>query len=205
VQIGLVDSLNRPTGNITGVTNFHGLLGAKRLELLRELVPTASVIGYLINPTNPNSGAHSSEVEAAARAMNQQILRFNASSESDIDATFANLVQRGAGALLVGDDPFFDGRIEQLAALAARHAMPAMYYYRYFAARGGLISYGVKIADQTRQHGVYTGQILKGAKPTDLPILQPTKFELVINLKTAKVLGLTVPPSLLVRVDEVIE
>jgi putative ABC transport system substrate-binding protein len=204
VQLGLVDSLNRPTGNLTGITNVHGGLGAKRLELLRELVPGASVIGYLFNAKNPNSG-YLSEVQAAARAMGQQILLLNASSESDIDLAFATLVQRGGDALLIGDDPFLDGRGNQLAMLAARHAIPTMYYYGYFVSGGGLISYGVTEDHRRRQVGVYAGRILKGAKPTDLPILQPTKFELVINLKTAKALGITVPPSLLARADEVIE
>jgi putative ABC transport system substrate-binding protein len=205
VQLGLVDSLSRPTGNLTGLSFFHGALGAKRLEVLRELVPTASVIGYLLNPKNPNSATHSSEVQTAARAMGIQIVQFNASSESEIDAAFANFAQQGAAAMLLGDDPFFETRRNQLVTQAARDAIPAMYYSRHFVLGGGLISYGVIIAELVREAGIYTGRILKGAKPTDLPVLQPTKFELVINLKTAKALGLVVPPSMLARADEVIE
>jgi putative ABC transport system substrate-binding protein len=205
VQLGLVDSLNRPSGNLTGLSNFHGALIAKRLELLRELCPTASVIGHLVNTKNPNSKAQSTEVQAAARIMSRQILLFNASTESDIDNAFATFVQQGIGALLVGDDPFFDTRRDQLVMLAARHAMPAMYYYPVFVRGGGLISYGVNLAEQLRQAGIYTGRILKGAKPTDLPVMQPTKFELVINLKSAKALGLQIPDKLLAIADEVIE
>jgi putative tryptophan/tyrosine transport system substrate-binding protein len=205
VQVGLVNSLNRPTGNLTGISVFHGELGAKRLELLRELVPTAKVIGYLLNPTNPNSGVHSGEVQAAARAMTQQILLVKASSESEIDAAFATFVQGGAGALLVGDDPFLGGRRDQLVTLAARRAIPTMYFYRHFVIGGGLISYGVNLEDQWRQTGIDTGRVLRGEKPADLPVLQPTKLELVINMRTARALGLTVPPTLLARADEVAE
>jgi putative ABC transport system substrate-binding protein len=205
VELGLVDSLSRPTGNLTGISFFHGALGGKRLELLRELVPIASIIGYLLNPKNPNSRKHSDEVHAAARAMNQQIHLVNASTESEIDEAFATMVQRGAGALLLGDDPFFSSRGAQIVMLAARCAMPVMYFFPSFVRGGGLVSYAVALADLNRQTGIYAGRIVKGTKPSDLPIVQPSKFELVINLKTAKALGLAIPQSLLLRADEVIE
>jgi putative tryptophan/tyrosine transport system substrate-binding protein len=205
VQGGLVTSLNRPTGNLTGISVFHGELGAKRLELLRELVPTTSVIGYLLNPENPNSEPHSGEVHAAARTVTQQILLVKASSEKEIDAAFETFAQGGVGALLIGDDPFFGAQRNQLIALAAQRAMPTMYFYRHFAIGGGLISYGMNLEDQWRQTGIYTGRLLKGEKPADLPVLQPSKLELVINVRTAKALGLTIPPTLLARADELIE
>jgi putative ABC transport system substrate-binding protein len=173
--------------------------------LLRELVPSASVIAIISNPKNPNAEDHLNDVQAAARAIGQQVDIFRASSESQIDATFAGLVRRGDRALLVADDPFFDVRRSQIVALAARHAVPTSYYAREFAAAGGLISYGSSRSDNNREAGIYVGRILKGAKPADLPVMQPTKFELVINLKTAKALGLDVPPTLLARADEVIE
>ena len=205
VKLGLVRSLNRPVGNLTGVSYFLSELGPKRLELLHELVPTAIVIAYLVNPTNPVTETDTKSVQAAAGALGQQIRMLTASSERDLDAAFATLIQQRVDALLVNNDAFFSSRLNQMLALAAYRAVPAIYYLRDFAVAGGLISYGASVVDGYRQVGIYTVQILKGAKPADLPVMQPTKFELVINLKTAKALGLTVPPSLLAIADEVIE
>jgi putative ABC transport system substrate-binding protein len=205
VEEGLVDSLARPGGNLTGVSLLTVELMAKRLELLSELVPQAKVIALLVNPNNPDTEPMIRDVQEAARTKGVQLPILKARSESEIDAAFASLVQLEAGGIVVGTDPFFASRREQLAALAARHSVPAIYDFREFAAVGGLISYGTSLTGTYRQLGIYAGKILKGAKPADLPVQQPTTFELVVNLKTVKALGLTVPPSILARADEVIE
>ncbi len=205
VKLGLVASLGRPGGNATGVINIAVELTAKRLGLLRELVPAASVIAVLIDQTTPTGKQLLIEVQDAARAAGQPILVVSAGSERDFDAAFATILRQRAGALLVGANPVFMSERARLVALAARHRIPAFYAFREFPDAGGLMSYGTDLADLYRQAGVYAGRILKGAKPADLPVLQPTKFELVINLKAAKALGITVPTSILVRADEVIE
>jgi putative ABC transport system substrate-binding protein len=205
VAEGLVDSFARPGGNLTGVTFMNAELMPKRFELLSELAPQASVIALLVNPDNPSTEPMIREVQHAARAMGVQLRVLRASTESEIDAAFATLAQVQAGALVLGADPFFGQRRDQLVALAAHHAVPAIADWRGFAAAGGLISYGTSFTDSVRQVGMYAGRILKGTKPADLPVQQPTKFELVVNLKTAKALGVTVPPSILARADEVIE
>jgi len=205
VKIGLVGSLNRPGGNVTGIAFLTRTLDAKRLELLHELLPGATNVGALLNPTFPDAPDQLHEVQEAAQRIGERLTLLNASSARELDAAFETIVQKGIGALLVGADPFFISRREQLVALAAHHGIPAIYEDRDFTTVGGLMSYGASFSDAVRQVGVYTGRILKGEKPTDLPIQQPTKFELVINLKTAKALGLTLPPTLLARADEVIE
>ena len=205
VQAGFVASLNRPGGNVTGVHLFISGLDPKKLELLRELVPQASSMGVLFNPQNPDIQTRLTGVQQAARAVGQQIHIMYASSEAELDTGFAALAQGRVGALLVGSDPFFNSRRDQIVALAAHHTIPAIYEGRQYALAGGLISYGTNLADGYRQVGIYTGRVLKGESPADLPIVQPTKFELVINLNTAKALGLEVPPTLLARADEVIE
>ena len=206
VRDGLVTNLSRPTGNLTGVTFFSGELLPKRLELLRELVPAAGVIAVLLNPNNPNLQTRLRDAQEAARKVGQQILVVHAGSESDIDIAFATIVQQRAAALIVGDDPFFGGTAsEQLVALAARYAIPTSYSFSDVVRAGGLMSYGGNIPDQIREAGRYIGRILKGEKPADLPVLQPTKVELMINVKTAKALGLQIPDRLLALADEVIE
>jgi len=206
IKEGLVTSLSRPTGNLTGVTYFGGEVLPKRLELMRELVPTAEVIAVLLNPNNPNLQTRLRDVQEAARKVGQQLLIVNAGSESDVDMAFTTIVQQRAAALLVTDDPFFlsSGR-EQIVALAARHAIPTSYDISDVVRAGGLMSYGGNHADQIRDAARYIGRILKGARPADLPVLQPTKVEFTINLKTAKALGLKIPDSFLLRADEVIE
>ena len=205
VKAGLVDSFNRPGGNITGVSWFSIDLGPKRLGLLLELLPNTTIIALLVNPNNVEVGSQPGDVLQAARKLNRQLYVLNASTEKEIDTAFATLVQQRAEALVVGGDPFFNSRREQFVALAARHALPAIYPTREFAAAGGLMSYGNSITEAYRQAGIYTGRILKGAKPADLPVMLPTKFELVVNLKTANALGLTVPNSMQLLADEVIE
>ncbi|MBI3515888.1 MAG: ABC transporter substrate-binding protein [Proteobacteria bacterium] len=206
VRLGLVASLDRPGGNLTGATLQAVELGPKRLELLHELVPTAAIIAVLVNPTNPVAETVSQDMQAAARTLGLQLHFLHASTERDLDSVFATLVQLQAGGLVIGSgDPFFNSRSKQLGALSARYAVPTIYQYREFAVAGGLMSYGGSITDSYRLAGVYTGRILKGEKPANLPVQQSTKVELFINLRTAKALGLTIPPSILARADEVIE
>jgi putative ABC transport system substrate-binding protein len=206
VAAGLVASLARPGGNVTGVTNLNTELGQKRLELLRELVPTANVIALLVNPTSSFiAEAVSRDLRAAARTLGLQLHILNASTERDFDTVFATFVQLRAGALVIAPDAMFISRSEQLGALTLRHAVPAISQYREFSAAGGLMSYGGSFTEANRLAGIYTGRILKGEKPADLPVQQSTKIELIINLKTANALGLTVPQALLSRADEVIE
>jgi putative tryptophan/tyrosine transport system substrate-binding protein len=205
VKSGLVSSFNRPGGNITGVNLFYSEMGAKRLELLRLLVPNAAAIAMLVNPNNPTSSADQKDVLAGAPSIGAQVKIFNAGSESDFEKAFANMIEQKIAGLLIGDDPFLFSQREQLVRLSARHAIPTIYFSREFADAGGLISYGTSIINGYRQTGLYVGRILKGDRAGDLPVLQPTKFELVINLKSAKALGLEIPPTLLARADEVIE
>jgi putative ABC transport system substrate-binding protein len=205
VSAGFVASLNRPGGNLTGASSLSVEIGPKRLQLLHEMVPTATVMAVLINPTNPNAEAQSRAMQAAARDIGLQLHVLHATTERDFDTAFATLVQLRASALVIGADVFLVNRSEQLAALALRHTMPAIFLYREFVAAGGLMSYGESARDSFRLSGVYAGRILKGEKPADLPVLQATKFQLIISLKTAKALGLTVPLPLLGQADEVIE
>jgi putative ABC transport system substrate-binding protein len=203
VKLGLVGSLSLPGGNVTGVTQLNVEVGPKRLELARELLPAATVVALLVNPTNPI--AETLDLRAAARTLGLQLHVLRASTEGEIDDAFAILVRLRAGALVIGSDVFFNTRSEQLAALAVRHAVPAIFHLREFVAAGGLMSYGGSLRDSYRGAGGYTGRILKGDKPADLPVQQSTKVELIINLKTANALGLTIPLPLLARADEVIE
>ena len=205
VTSGLVASLNRPGGNLTGDTILFDELGPKRLELMRELVPAATLVAVLVNPAYPTAETQSKDMQAAARTLGLEIHILHASTERDFDTAFATLVQLRAGALVIGNDSFFNSRSEQLAALMIRHRMPTIFQTREFAIAGGLASYGGSIKDSYRQVGLYTGRVLKGEKPADLPVQQTTKVELIVNLKTAKALGIAIPISLLGRADEVIE
>jgi putative tryptophan/tyrosine transport system substrate-binding protein len=202
---GLVASLNRPGGNVTGVSFLAGLLGAKRLEMLRQLVPTAATMAMLVGTDTLEARIERRDVELAAQALGQQLIIAPVSSEGEFDGAFTSIVGRGAKTLLVGSGPLLTSNRERLVALAARHAIPAIYALREFVEAGGLMSYGASIVEAYRQAGIYAGRVLKGEKPEDLPVMQSTKFELVINLKTAKALGLTLPPTLLATADEVIE
>jgi ABC-type uncharacterized transport system substrate-binding protein len=205
VRDGLVTSLNRPGGNVTGVVFFSSVLAEKRLDLLRQLVPQATTIAVLVNPNLPNTEAEYQEVQAAAQAIGQQLVIVEAGNDPDIEAAFAVFLQRGAGALFVGSGPFFNSRREHVVALAARHRLPASYGLRDQAVAGGLMSYGASQSDAYRQAGFYAGRILKGEKPGDLPVIRSTKLEFVLNLKTAKTLGLEIPERVLALADEVIE
>jgi putative ABC transport system substrate-binding protein len=205
VQIGLVASLSRPSENVTGVTQLNNEVAPKRLELAHQLAPMATIIAVLVNPTNPNTEALVRDLQAAARALGLQLHVLHASTERDFDTVFATLVRLRAGALIIGIDAFFTSRSEQLATLALRHAVPAIFQDREFVAAGGLMSYGTSVPDSYRLAGGYTGRILKGEKPADLPVQQSTKVELVINMKTAKALVLTMPETLLATADEVIQ
>jgi putative ABC transport system substrate-binding protein len=205
VRAGLVTSLSRPEGNVTGINMIGAMLEAKRLELLRELVPQASIIGVLINPKYPAAKIQTQEVQEATARLGVKLVLLNASTEPEVDAAFARFVEQKAGAVLACNDPLFGSYREKLAALALRHKLPAMSFRREFAQVGGLLSYGAVFEESYRQAGVYAGRVLKGAKTTDLPVMQPTKFEMVVNLKTAKALGLVVSESFLLRADEIIE
>jgi len=205
VQMGFVASLNRPGGNLTGMTTLNLEVGPKKLELMHDLVPNAAIIALLVNPNNPEGEIQSREAQVAMRKLGLELHIVHAGTERDIDAAFATLLQLRAGGLVIGTDPYLVSRSKQLAALALRHAVPAIFQFREFVAAGGLMSYGGRVTDTYRQAGVYTGRILKGEKPADLAVQQSTKVELIINLTTAKALGLELPARLLALADEVIE
>jgi len=205
VKLGLVASLNRPGGSATGVSMFLSEMEAKRLALLHELVPTGTITGVIVNPSSPSIDTQLREINSAARALGRQIQIVNATNERELDAAFVSLAQSKVGALLIASNAYFTSRRDQIVALAAQRAIPAIYDQREFPMAGGLVSYGTNLSDSYRLMGVYTGKVLKGEKPTDLPVQQSTKFELVINLKTAKALGLDIPATVLARADEVME
>jgi putative ABC transport system substrate-binding protein len=205
VKIGLVASFNRPGGNLTGISFLTGELGAKRLGLVCELVPNPGAVGLLLNPVDPDAESQRQDVQKAADALGRRLVVVYARRDTEFEANYVTLAKEHVGALVVENDPFFDSQRNRLMELAARYSIPAIYHIREFPAAGGLMSYGASLADRYRQIGIYTGRILKGEKPAEMPITQPTNFELVINLKTAKAFGLTVPPTLLARADEVVE
>jgi putative tryptophan/tyrosine transport system substrate-binding protein len=205
VRLGLVPSLNRPSGNITGMSFLNSEIIGKSAQLLKEMVPAVAAIAYLVNPSSPSAEVYTKEAPAIARALGIRVPVLDASTEHDLDEAFASLGKIGADALVVPAEPFFDSQRDRIVALAARHALPAIYGLREYAVAGGLMSYGASLPDAYRQGGIYVGRILKGDKPADLPVMQPTKFDLVLNLKTSKALGLTVPDRLLALADEVIE
>jgi putative tryptophan/tyrosine transport system substrate-binding protein len=204
-RIGLVASLNRPGGNVTGMSFFPLEIAAKSVQLLKELLPAATLIGYLVNPSTPAAHLYGEEASNAAKALGIAVHILNASTESDLDEAFASLAKADAGGLVVPAEPFFDSQRDRIVALAARHAIPGIYGLREYAVAGGLMSYGASLPNAYRQGGIYVGRVLKGEKPADLPVQQATKYDLVLNLKTAKALGLTVPDRLLALADEVIE
>jgi putative tryptophan/tyrosine transport system substrate-binding protein len=205
IKVGLVESFSRPGGNVTGMTNFMNVLGAKRLELVSEAVPSAVVLGLLVNPTNPNAEPDTQDLQAAAQRLGRRLQVLTASTDHELETAFATAVEHKVGALFINIDSFLFARRQQIAALAAHHRVPTIHPFREYVAAGGLMSYGASFVDAWHQSGIYVGRILRGANPADLPVLQPTKFDLVINLKVAKVLGLGIPSTLLARADEVIE
>jgi putative ABC transport system substrate-binding protein len=205
IKVGLVESLSRPGGNVTGITNFMNVLGAKRLELVSEAVPTAVVLGLLVNPTNPNAEVDARDLQAAAQALGRRLQVLTAGTDQELETAFAAAVEQKVGALFINIDSFLFTRRQQIAALAARYHVPTIHPFREYVAAGGLMSYGPSFVDAWHQSGIYVGRILRGAKPADLPVLQPTKFDLVINLKVAKALGLDIPSTVVARADEVIE
>jgi putative ABC transport system substrate-binding protein len=205
VAAGLIASLSRPGGNLTGVSSLGVELGPKKLELLHQLVPTATVIAALVNPSGPNAGTDARDFQAAARVLGLELHVLHASTQGDLEPVFATAVQRRAGGLVIGNDAFMNTQSERLAELSLRHAVPAVFQFREFVAAGGLMGYGESLTERSRQVGIYVGRILKGEKPADLPVMQATKLELILNLKTAKALGITVPLPLLGGADEVIE
>jgi len=205
VRLGIVASVNRPGGNLTGASFYSGSLGPKRLELLREIVPKAPAVGFMIQLNNPDSESQLKDIRTAANAMGHQLVVLSAGTDHDIHAAYPAMIKQHVGALLVGSAPFLYGRMDTIVALSIRHAIPTCYYERQFVQAGGLMSYGARRSDAYRQAGLYAGRILKGEKPADLPVVFPSKFELVINLKIAKVIDIEVPPTLLARADEVIE
>jgi len=205
IKVGLVESLSRPNSNVTGITNFMNVLGAKRLELVSQAVPTAMVIGLLVNPVNPNAERDTQDLQVAVQALGRRLQALTASTDEELETAFVTAVEQKVGALFINIDSFLFDRRQQIAALAARHQVPTIHPFREYVAAGGLMSYGPSFVEAWRQSGAYVGRILRGAKPADLPVLQPTKFDLVINLKVAKALGLDIPSTVIARADEVIE